>query len=32
MTDQWVTRKLIEAIISLDPSTKGELGRRAAAI
>ncbi|MFL9449816.1 MULTISPECIES: hypothetical protein [Nostocales] len=31
MTDQWVTRKLIEAIISLDPSTKGELGRRAAA-
>ncbi|MBD2777410.1 restriction endonuclease [Iningainema tapete] len=31
MTNDWVTRKLIDAIISLDPSTKGELGRRAAA-
>lgn len=31
MTDEWVTRKLIDAIISLDPSSKGELGRRAAA-
>ncbi|MEC4813468.1 MAG: restriction endonuclease [Scytonema sp. PMC 1069.18] len=31
MSDLWVSRKLIEAVISLDPSTKGELGRRAAA-
>jgi hypothetical protein len=31
MTETWINRKLIDTIISLDPSTKGELGRRAAA-
>lgn len=30
MNDDWVNRKIIDAIISLDPSTKGQLGRRAA--